>query len=114
MRISDWSPDVCSSYLRDQGAPWIGAALRHALDAFASRRAGRRHRHRRSSWANGIAMAGRSEERRVGKECVSTCSSRWSQDHLKKNQKYQPPHKTNPQAKRKTNAYQDKLQKNRQ
>src|SRR3546814_18280951 len=23
----------------------------------------------------------RSEERRVGKECVSTCSSRWSPDH---------------------------------
>src|SRR3546814_11169950 len=31
----------------------------------------------------GIAMA-RSEERRVGKECVSTCSSRWSPYHLKK------------------------------
>src|SRR3546814_11490317 len=27
---------------------------------------------------------GRSEERRVGKECVSTCRSRWSQDHTKK------------------------------
>src|SRR3546814_10973099 len=26
----------------------------------------------------------RSEERRVGKECVSTCRSRWSQDHRKK------------------------------
>src|SRR3546814_12331000 len=25
--------------------------------------------------------ATRSEERRVGKECVSTCRSRWSQDH---------------------------------
>src|SRR3546814_13765261 len=24
---------------------------------------------------------GRSEERRVGKECVSTCRSRWWQDH---------------------------------
>src|SRR3546814_7073568 len=24
---------------------------------------------------------GRSEERRVGKECVSTCRSRWSQSH---------------------------------
>src|SRR3546814_16654728 len=24
---------------------------------------------------------GRSEERRVGKECVSTCRSRWSADH---------------------------------
>src|SRR3546814_5821775 len=27
----------------------------------------------------------RSEERRVGKECVSTCRSRWSQNHEKKN-----------------------------
>src|SRR3546814_16221788 len=27
----------------------------------------------------------RSEERRVGKECVSTCRSRWSQDLLKTN-----------------------------
>src|SRR3546814_14883648 len=26
----------------------------------------------------------RSEERRVGKECVSTCRCRWSTDHLKK------------------------------
>src|SRR3546814_15500462 len=27
------------------------------------------------------ALTGRSEERRVGKECVSTCRSRWSPDH---------------------------------
>src|SRR3546814_12435546 len=31
------------------------------------------------------AFAGRSEERRVGKECVSTCRSRWSPYHYKKN-----------------------------
>src|SRR3546814_11699519 len=30
----------------------------------------------------------RSEERRVGKECVSTCRSRWSPYHLKKKQNY--------------------------
>src|SRR3546814_13183995 len=29
----------------------------------------------------------RSEERRVGKECVSTCRSRWSPDHKKKKKK---------------------------
>src|SRR3546814_13396771 len=29
----------------------------------------------------------RSEERRVGKECVSTCRSRWSPYHTKKNKK---------------------------
>src|SRR3546814_11433123 len=30
-----------------------------------------------------VAMV-RSEERRVGKECVSTCRSRWAPDHEKK------------------------------
>src|SRR3546814_17916491 len=33
--------------------------------------------------------AQRSEERRVGKECVRTCRSRWSPDHLKKKQNKQ-------------------------
>src|SRR3546814_7202494 len=28
-----------------------------------------------------VLTFGRSEERRVGKECVSTCRSRWSPDH---------------------------------
>src|SRR3546814_394556 len=36
----------------------------------------------------GVSVLGtpfdRSEERRVGKECVSTCRSRWSADHVKK------------------------------
>src|SRR3546814_14376544 len=32
----------------------------------------------------------RSEERRVGKECVSTCRSRWSPYHSKKNKEYIP------------------------
>src|SRR3546814_12422787 len=35
------------------------------------------------------AAGGRSEERRVGKEWVSTCRSRWSPSHYKKN-KNQP------------------------
>src|SRR3546814_17553564 len=30
--------------------------------------------------SGGAAEIGRSEERRVGKECVRTCSSRWSQN----------------------------------
>src|SRR3546814_18133025 len=30
---------------------------------------------------NAIVTRGRSEERRVGKECVSTCRSRWPTDH---------------------------------
>src|SRR3546814_15305237 len=32
-----------------------------------------------------VGKENRSEERRVGKECVSTCRSRWSPYHLKKN-----------------------------
>src|SRR3546814_21188208 len=36
---------------------------------------------------------GRSEERRVGKECVSTCRSRWSPYHSKKKQHKTIPHK---------------------
>src|SRR3546814_11756331 len=32
----------------------------------------------------GLLMGLRSEERRVGKECVSTCRSRWSPYHYKK------------------------------
>src|SRR3546814_18269372 len=32
-----------------------------------------------------ILFASRSEERRVGQECVSTCRSRWSPYHSKKN-----------------------------
>src|SRR3546814_6098511 len=34
-----------------------------------------------------LARLYRSEERRVGKECVSTCRSRWSPYHLKKTKK---------------------------
>src|SRR3546814_13486162 len=34
----------------------------------------------------------RSEERRVGKECVCTCSSRWSPNHYKKNNDIKKPH----------------------
>src|SRR3546814_12233899 len=34
-----------------------------------------------------VPVFGRSEERRVGKECVSTCRSRWSPYHYKKTQR---------------------------
>src|SRR3546814_12208443 len=35
----------------------------------------------RGAMIPGLLLAGRSEERRVGKECVSTCRSRWSPYH---------------------------------
>src|SRR3546814_14346641 len=45
------------------------------LDGQQSRVIGYRGEHRRSEYGQ------RSEERRVGKECVSTCRSRWSPYH---------------------------------
>src|SRR3546814_9733447 len=87
MRISDWSSDVCSSdllwikilailpviedgsvlalcSLREKGMKWtMMAAAAISLAALTTP-------------AN--AALRRSEERRVGKECVSTCRSRWS------------------------------------
>src|SRR3546814_15519353 len=47
-----------------------------------------RHLRERASAAavvESAAWADRSEERRVGKECVSTCRSRWAPYHHKKN-----------------------------
>src|SRR3546814_10513963 len=78
MRISDWSSDVCSSdlgllkgfglqanftYVDSKGAPGPTAG---------------------NTTPPGLPLEGlskRSEERRVGKECVSTCRSRWSPYH---------------------------------
>src|SRR3546814_1597235 len=70
VRISDWSSDVCSSDLRrtalaivrQVGWSRVGAAFAHVLPGEPQRR----------------SAAPRSEERRVGEECVSTCRSRWS------------------------------------
>src|SRR3546814_13392298 len=39
------------------------------------------NRHLDQSYHPGLVNMTRSEERRVGKECVSTCSSRWSPYH---------------------------------
>src|SRR3546814_2159653 len=75
MRISDWSSDVCSSDL----------LLRSSGSASCSR-PGRRTAGRSSEMRRAIAGGGadgreRSEERRVGNECVSKCRSRWSPYH---------------------------------
>src|SRR3546814_9524395 len=79
MRISDWSSDVCSSDLADDDADV--AALAAQLATLKARRAELRatpSEHRVRYVETGEI---RSEERRVGKECVSTCRSRWSPYH---------------------------------
>src|SRR3546814_2234703 len=88
MRISDWSSDVCSSDL--QLPP--GARTRHAARQQPNPAGLHSHPAFGAAWPspNGTpaisceANHGRTEERRVGKECVSTCRSRWSPDHYKK------------------------------
>src|SRR3546814_13921085 len=89
MRISDWSSDVCSSDLPTWptlccGRPYHRPATNIQAILFPWRQ----------SSGGAMAVSGcdiddaagllfggplqRSEERRVGKECVSTCRSRWS------------------------------------
>src|SRR3546814_19346817 len=73
----------------------LAALLFGALAAWQLRHWNGDHRNRplvaafavTSLWAIFAALLGpghlRSEERRVGKECVSTCRSRWSPSHSK-------------------------------
>src|SRR3546814_21044523 len=100
MRISDWSSDVCSSDLRYpavailaitvlDGGPGdaVGGFLLPrvadmALPGGIEGGAENLLRMLRQMVADRIRqIAVRSEERRVGKECVSTCRSRWSPYH---------------------------------
>src|SRR3546814_15763897 len=97
MRISDWSSDVCSSDLRTthmlQPFPAHGGITRVLqLSAHRSYTYGK-GQHTAYDYArveeflfdacvHGRPLINaRSEERRVGKECVSTCRSRWSRYH---------------------------------
>src|SRR3546814_11199410 len=83
MRISDWSSDVCSSDLLAvlrHDARLLGDGSDQGVQ-FALR--AQAQRHRILGRAVGDVPVGRSEERRVGKECVSTCRSRWSPYHQK-------------------------------
>src|SRR3546814_19410183 len=97
MRISDWSSDVCSSDLETDrrvtvagmkitrqivGAEPLAAVVEEEMtpgarctgdDALLE--AARQHSQ------TIYHPVGRSEERRVGKECVSPCRSRWSPYH---------------------------------
>src|SRR3546814_1123084 len=88
MRISDWSSDVCSSdlikaRLLRQCMSMVpeGAALLH--DKAVGKGFARRYSAKADPWhaIHVRRQDQRSEERRVGKECVSTCRSRWSPYH---------------------------------
>src|SRR3546814_12072394 len=106
MRISDWSSDVCSSDLGRSphrvmlggGKPPKGWSAIVAPDDIstlsqtdflmveggaqtASAFLKKDLVDRLLLYRAPILIGGRSEERRVGKECVSTCRSRWSPYH---------------------------------
>src|SRR3546814_5737916 len=80
MRISDWSSDVCSSDL----GPRLAVNSLRAPSTIVYRSVQERGMHESRRLRDRRLCGphrGRSEERRVGKECVSTCRSRWSPYH---------------------------------
>src|SRR3546814_12345124 len=107
MRISDWSSDVCSSDLMPEGHLPVTSHLAVPVISregevigglfFGHSEAARftaRHEEiivglaaqaaiavENSRLISGAQEANRSEERRVGQECVSTCRYRWSPYH---------------------------------
>src|SRR3546814_2423590 len=103
MRISDWSSDVCSSDLPSLDEREIArhfTLTRDDLELIASRRGdvtrlGYAMLMLYLRWPGRVLEAGeappmpilafvahqRSDERRVGKECVGTCRFRWSPVH---------------------------------
>src|SRR3546814_4447016 len=78
MRISDWSSDVCSSDLCAAASRSI-SHCRRKLDTEGTNTSTSASMTKRM--VSKSSLADRSEERRVGKECVSTCRSRWSPYH---------------------------------
>src|SRR3546814_20058070 len=97
MRISDWSSDVCSSDLVDARGDNTPLPVTADRNGGAGRRNTARRRAMRKVAVNlkdtcigdflpaceddAHLLLTRSEERRVGKACVSTCRSRWSPVH---------------------------------
>src|SRR3546814_5883055 len=82
MRISDWSSDVCSSDLDTARGARQRCLRRGGVqpEGTAMNVVGRNRevfRHRDHVIAQLFGQAREIEERSVGKECVSTCRSRW-------------------------------------
>src|SRR3546814_12169916 len=108
MRISDWSSDVCSSDLMEEYREIVSAHLSDPSpnpldsikrlwrivdsikDTLEDRRVNPQDDIISMLWKAEIdGQPTRSEERRVGKECVSTRRSRWWPYHEKKKTTYQ-------------------------
>src|SRR3546814_11195015 len=98
MRISDWSSDVCSSDLEDHrpaGIDVAEGASRHEPAAAPTGGTGAVDPHEPVGSFGGDGHSDTSEERRVGKECVSTCRSRRSPTPSKKKNNTMPSTTTN-------------------
>src|SRR3546814_6431388 len=82
MRISDWSSDVCSSDLFPSKIHWLGRRkFEQRVFPAADKLILNTPETRKLFLARKLTTeekSTRSEERRVGKECVITCRSRWS------------------------------------
>src|SRR3546814_10998113 len=92
MRISDWSSDVCSSDLgnplgncgrgrthsEDRPKDWSDAGRPTECEGQSEDVGADGPASRNVRVEADFAVQPRSEERRVGKECVSKCRSRWS------------------------------------
>src|SRR3546814_13101559 len=95
MRISDWSSDVCSSDLENLDILCREREEKLPRRVFARNHAGDHHpvgvhdarapfpTARQAVAAFYRVRHARSEARRVGKECGSPCTSRWSPYHSK-------------------------------
>src|SRR3546814_3335717 len=98
MRISDWSSDVCSSDLSKTTTAGITLSPRfipnltisvdyfniniaNSIGTISQQQIINLCQQGNQSLCGSIVRDSRSEERRVGKECVSTCRSRWSPYH---------------------------------
>src|SRR3546814_5539042 len=92
MRISDWSSDVCSSDLSKRlNQRWLKVAQFVCIRSYVQLttltltvtkwRSTFLYLLKPKPKHACLCLQHRSEERRVGKECVSTCRSRWSPDH---------------------------------
>src|SRR3546814_14707630 len=89
MRISDWSSDVCSSDLppcRFRGAAPCACPWRSSLQSCRCPSSAPHGRPTAAPCAARLPSSARSEERRVGQECVSMCRSRWSTYHYQNKQ----------------------------